>query len=161
VLAAVMLIVSALQFTTMDPNGFQVFIRRWQPESAAHCAVITSGAQWKQTFAPAAVAYGNKPFAPPPDWWKTHAALVVARSTYSAEDKVLQIQSVRNHRGALIVSYEFRRPPRASSTMNAWIGVAVDKPLPSSVVFVENGNRVCRRRRYFSDAEPWQRPRRA
>lgn len=128
---------------TIGPSDYQVFIRGWQPETKPFCARIESTAQWQRILRPAAVGFGNKPFAPPAAWWNTHAVLLIARSAYAWSDTVLRFRSFERAKHGLTVDYTFSAPPPASSTMRTWMGVVVSKPVLLPVTFVENGKPAC------------------
>ncbi|MDE2483110.1 MAG: hypothetical protein KGN02_13090 [bacterium] len=148
VIAAVTLVASLMPTpvptpTVLQPQQYQVFVRHLPHEREPFCAVLASAADWRRVLAPAAVGFGNKPFAPPTAWWRTHAVLFVARSSAMSSAPVLRINTIMRDGASLTLHYTFTPPPPASATMNTWIGLVVEKPLPKHVTFYENGHRVC------------------
>ena len=133
-----------IPFSPLDPAAFQSFLVNWQPDTRPLCALIRSDADWRRLFHPAPVMGTHRPFAPAATFWRGHAVLVIARIVPApGRAGIFQATRLATRRDALELSYAFRPPPPASSTVKAWLGLAIPRALPDSVVFVENGNRVC------------------
>jgi hypothetical protein len=131
-------------YAVLDPDSFQSFIANWTPATQPLCAVLQSQADWDKVMHPAPVMGGNKPFAPPAEFWARNAVLLIARVVGSGDmAKVFTLQGVRSTADAIEVGYAFASPPPASAQVKWWLGVRVAKPLPATARFVENGHVVC------------------
>lgn len=127
-------------YTLVQPAQYQSFVANWTPENRPLYAAIESAAQWNRIFRPAAVMGAHAPFAPPTSFWQKHALLAIARVVNAGDTShVFHVESVTIGGDAMRVRYRFTPTPTAASTMKWWIGIAVDKPLPKAVGFVENG----------------------
>ena len=135
---------AAPQTALLHPQDFQDYVEHWSPASAPLCRVFTSAASWAQTLHPAAVMGAHRPFAPREAFWRDHAVLFVARTIYAGPaDDVLKVRRITRASDGLAFDYTYSATPPSSSTMNWWVGAAVEKPLPRRVVFRENGRTVC------------------
>lgn len=128
-----------------DPHDYQVFVSRWTPEGTPLCAAIESAGDWSQILHPAPVMSGNKAFAPPADFWKGHAVLLVARTVPGGSDttQIFHFKGVSEVAGVTTVGESFTPPPPASYQINWYMAVAVPKPLAAQIQFVENGKPIC------------------
>ncbi|WP_149365262.1 hypothetical protein [Rhodanobacter sp. T12-5] len=127
------------------PGDYQVFLTHWTPDGAPLCAVMQTEAQWSRVLHPAAVMWRNKHFAPPANFWKDHAVVLLGRSVFGTNNTrhVFRLESVTRGSGTLTLAVHFE-PPHASSYKMGWfIAVAVNKPLPQQIAFVENGALLC------------------
>ena len=127
------------------PGDYQVYLGKWMPDSAPLCAAIGSAQQWSQVLHPAPVMFGKKPFAPPADFWRDHAVLLIGRVVFGAGDtsRIFQLARVSRSTQAITVSVRFAPPQPSSYQMVSFVAARVRKPLPKHVVFVESGTQVC------------------
>jgi hypothetical protein len=118
----------AFPYEVMAPGAFQVFVEPWSPPSAPHCVAIRSATEWTRAFHPAPVMRGNRPFAPPPGFWRDHIVLVIARAMPMADiDDAIRVEEVNEIAGRLQVQLNFRAAD-SSATMNAWKGIVIGRP---------------------------------
>jgi len=132
-----------VSFTVLSPDDYQSFVGNWKPDSAPLCAAIDSAARWNAVLHPAAVMGAHKPFAPAPSFWASRMVLLLARVTPAGGEGAFTAPSVAVAGRTLTVSYTFKPPPPASSTIKWYLALAVPKTAPTSVVFQENGHTVC------------------
>jgi hypothetical protein len=92
---------------------------------------------------PAPVMGNRRPTAPKPKFWSRNAVLLVARVVDATRENVFVAVSLQRSGDALDLSYTFAPPPSASSTMKSYLAVAVSKPLPKEVHFLQDGQRIC------------------
>ena len=131
-------------YKALDPGAYQSFVGNWTPDSAPLCAVIGSAANWDAVLHPAAVMGGSNRFAPPPETWRSHVVLLVAKVIPGgAKGSALESVSVNDAGGSLNVDYRFTPPPASSFTIKTYMALEIAKPIPESVVFKENGQTVC------------------
>jgi hypothetical protein len=129
--------------TALDPDAYQSFVGNWTLETKPLCAVLQSAEQWSYILHPAAVMHGNKTFAPPPSLWNGHAILLFARTVSGGETNPLAFVAVMKSRRAIELDVKLSSSAPSSYQMKRYVAVAVDKPLPEQVRFVENGVLVC------------------
>jgi hypothetical protein len=129
----------------LDPGDYQVFVTKWSPDSAPLCAAIETSQQWSQILHPAPVMWSNKAFAPPGTFWKDRAVLLVARIVNGGGDTktIFHLNGVKTTEDSLVLDEHFTPTPPASYRMNWYLAVAVNKPLPTQIHFIENGAPVC------------------
>lgn len=134
----------AFPYEVMAPGDFQVFVERWSPASAPHCVAIRSAAEWARAFHPAPVMRANRPFAPPPGFWRDHIVLVIARAMPMANvDEAIRVDAVNEIAGRLQVQLDFHIAD-SSATMNAWKGIVIGRPdWLSDVAFRVGNETVC------------------
>jgi len=118
----------AFPYQVMQPGDYQVFVMPWRPESAPHCLAIRSAAEWARAFHQAPVMRGNRPFAPPPGFWRDHIVLLIARAMPMADvDEAIRVDGVDEIAGRLQVQLAFHIAD-SSATMNAWKGIVIGRP---------------------------------
>ena len=128
----------------LDPGAFQSFVRNWELPSRPLCAALQSAKDWDAVMAPAPVMGGSKPFAPPGDLWERSAVLMLARVVDAGDTaKIFELRSLRRTGDRLDIGYAFGPPPKASSTMKWWLGIAVAKPLPPTIRFLTGDTVTC------------------
>lgn len=131
-------------FKLLDPDAYQSFVGNWTPDTAPLCAAIGSADQWDHVLHPAATMGSHKPFAPPADFWKGHVVLLFARVVNAGDlSKVFQVDDVLRRKDTTDVTLRFKPTPAASSNEKAYFAVAVDKPIPARVRFIQDGSIVC------------------
>jgi hypothetical protein len=134
----------ARQFNVLNPGDYQSFAGNWTPDTAPLCAAMGSADQWDHVLHPAATMGSHKPFAPPADFWNRHVVLLLARIVDAGDlSKVFQVDDVLRRKDTIDVTLRFKPTPPASSRMKAYIAVAVDKPIPARVRFIQDGSIVC------------------
>lgn len=131
-------------YETIGPRDYQVFVTHWTPPSYPLCRVIGSADEWSRIFQPAAVMNGNRPFAPPPKFWQNHVVLFLARSMPMGNiDDAIRVEGVNEIAGRLQVQLRFHAVD-ASATMNAWVGVVVERPdWLGTILFKDGQETVC------------------
>ena len=131
-------------FKLLDPRDYQSFVGNWTPENAPLCAAIGSADQWDRVLHPAATMGAHKPFAPPADFWNGHVVLLFARVVNAGDpSKVFQVDGVLRRMDTIDVTLRFKPTPPASSKAKSYFAVAVDRPIPARVRFIQDGNIVC------------------
>jgi len=131
-------------FKLLDPNAYQSFVGNWTPDTAPLCAAMSSDAQWNRVLHPAATMGSHKPFAPPGNFWSGRAVLLFARVVNAGDPaKVFQVDDVLRRKDTIDVTLRFKPTPPASSTMKIYFAVAVDKPIPPRIRFIQDGTIVC------------------
>jgi hypothetical protein len=131
-------------FQLLDPGDYQSFVGNWAPDTAPLCAAIGSAQQWDHVLHPAATMGAHKPFAPPADFWNGHVVLLFARVVNAGDlSKVFQVDDVLRRRDTIDVTLRFKPTPPASSTAKSYFAVALDKPIPARIRFIQDGNIVC------------------
>ena len=132
------------RYERLDPNSYQSFVGNWTPETSPLCAVIRSNAEWDRVFQPAFVMGHNRPFSPPPGFWKTKAVLVVARVISSGDlSEVFHVRHLQRTANTIELDYTFKSTPSASSSMKWYLALAITKHLPQIVRFTENNHPIC------------------
>jgi hypothetical protein len=132
-----------VRFTPLSLDAYQSFVGSWTPDNAPLCAEINSAARWNAVLHPAAVMGADKAFAPAPSFWTSHMVLLLARVVPAGGEGAFTAPSITSTGRTLRVSYDFTAPPLASSTMKGYLALAVPKSTATSVVFRQNGRRVC------------------
>lgn len=118
----------AFPYEVIGPGDFQVFVTPWNPRSEPHCLAVRSEEEWERTFHPAPVMGRNRPFAPPPAFWRDHIVLLIARPMPMGNvEDAIHIDGVSEIAGRLQVSLRFHLAT-SSATMNAWKGVVIGRP---------------------------------
>jgi hypothetical protein len=131
-------------YSLLDPNAYQSFVANWTPADKPLCAAIQSQDDWDSVFHPAPVMGADKPFAPPSDFWRDHAVLVLAKVMDAGDTtNVFPVTNVHRDEKLIEIKYSYRLTPPASSKIKYWLGVSVAKPLPPAVRFTEDGRVVC------------------
>jgi hypothetical protein len=135
---------AALPFTPIGPASYAVFVGNWAPETAPFCAVINDPDAWARVMHPAATMGQHAPFAPAAEFWRDHTVLVVARiAPGGAATKLFNAVAVTQSRGDVELDYLFRRPPEATYSIKAWLGVSLAQKVAGKVVLRENGLPAC------------------
>jgi len=132
-----------VSFTALSPDAYQSFVGNWTPETAPLCAEIDSAARWNAVMHPAAVMGPDKQFAPAASFWTSHMVLLLARVVPAGGEGAFSAPSVTRTGRTLTVTYRYTAPPPASSTIKSYLALAVPKSTATSVVFRQNGRRVC------------------
>lgn len=126
------------------PEDFQSFVGNWTPQSAPMCTALRSADDWNRVLHPAAVMGDHKPYAPPDEFWKSHAMLLFARVVNGGDTShVFALRKLQIGPDAVDWDIAFTPAPKAAWTQKAYIAVAIDKPLPPQVRFRENGKLDC------------------
>jgi hypothetical protein len=134
----------ALDVTPLNPADYQSFVGNWTPADAPLCAAIGSAEAWNRVLHPAAVMGDRRPFAPPSEFWERHAVLLFARVVPGGgQASALRLAGAERSPDAIDIVVAVTPPPPSSWTMKSWLAVAVPKPLPPHVGFLENGKRIC------------------
>lgn len=136
---------AAERVTQLAPGDYQVFLTKWTPGSTPLCAVIQNEAQWSRVLHPAPVMSDNQRFEPAAKFWKGHAVLLLGRSVFGAKNNehIFRLDGVTRSHGTMAFSVHFAAPQPSSYKIGWFIAVAVKKPLPAQITFVENGIVVC------------------
>ena len=132
-------------YTVLNPSDYHVFVAHWQPADQPFCAAFQSAADWEARMHPAA-SMGENRFAPPPEIWRDHAVLLMARETNPGDlTHLFTVTGVTKSTDAdaLDVRTTFTPAPASTSTIVAYVAIEVPKPLPHMVHFNENGRDVC------------------
>ena len=133
----------SVKYSRLKPSDFAAFVMNWTPQTEPRCAIMQSAADWSAVMHPAPVMGSRKPTAPQPGFWSGKAVLLVARVVDATRGNVFVAVSLQRSGDTLDLSYTFAPPAAASSTMKSYLAVAVRKPLPKEVHFVEGGQRIC------------------
>jgi hypothetical protein len=132
-------------YTVLRPGDYHVFVAPWAATDHPFCAAFQSAADWEARMRPAAVMGENR-FAPPPEIWRDHAVLLMARETNPGDPaRLFTVTGVAKSADAdaLDVHTSFTPPPASTYTIVAYVAVEVPKPLPHVIHFSENGRDVC------------------
>ena len=88
--------------------------------------------------------HSNRPFAPPPGFWRDHIVLLFAREMPMTDiDDAIRVEGVDEIAGRLRVQLRFHVVD-ASSTMGAWTGIAIGRPdWLSHVAFRVGNETIC------------------
>jgi len=126
-------------------GDYQSFVKNWSPEGSPLCAAMDSRADWDGVMHPAPTMGQTRPFSPPEAFWNTNSLLVLARVINSGGDDshVFQVGRAVRSKSKVMIDYNFRAPPAASSQIKAAMGLEIAKLLPSTIEFKENGRVVC------------------
>jgi hypothetical protein len=131
-------------FEQLDPNAYQSFVANWEPDVGPLCAIVRTQADWDLVLRPAPTMGRTKPFSPPPEFWKFKAILLVAHVVGAGgTSDVFHAERLVRDQGGLWLHYRFTPPPFAPSKVKLYLAVAVVKPLPRAVHFLENGRLLC------------------
>jgi hypothetical protein len=132
-----------VSFTEVSPDSYQSFVGNWTPATRPLCAMISSSADWNKVMHPAPVMGGGKPFSPDAGFWASQMLLLVARVVPADGEGAFTSPAVDLAGAALTVSYAFTPPAPASSTIKAYLALAVPRSAATLVAFRENGRVVC------------------
>ncbi len=131
-------------YERLDPAAYQSFVANWQPADGPFCAVIRTATDWDRVLKPAPTMGRTRPFAPPPEFWHFKAVLLVAHVIGAGDaSDVFQVVRLSLGTGGLELDYRFIPTPPATSTMKWYLAVALPKPLPLVVRFMENRRLIC------------------
>ena len=135
--------VAGYQVFTQD--DFQSFVGNWRG-GAPLCAAIRSQADWDRVMHPAPVmGRPSRPFAPPADFWRTHAGFLLARvaGDGGAPPASLSATDVRNSNGTLRIETRFTQTAPASYRIKTMILVVAPLPAPRNAVFHDADGTIC------------------
>ena len=130
-------------FRVLSPNDYQSFVANWTPQERPFCAAFESGSDWTAVMHPAPTQM-SRSFAPPDEFWRAHAVLLLARVVNSGDaSHVFRVNRVERGLHAIDVDYTFTPTPAATSTMKWYLAIEVAKPLPRTIRFREAGQVTC------------------
>lgn len=121
---------------------YHVFVGPRAERGRPFCTTLESAEAWRSVMQPAATD-SSQLFEPPEAMWRDHAVLLLARFIEADPTQNLRIQGIRRTDAALEVSYQLTEPAPSGGEFNWPIAVAVAKPLPPTIRFIENGQVVC------------------
>lgn len=121
---------------------YHVFVEPRAERGRPFCTTVESAEAWRSVMQPAATG-SSQLFEPPAAMWRNHAVLLLARFVEADPAQNLRLQGIRRTEATLEVSYELTEPAPSGGEFNWPIAVAVAKPLPNTIRFVENGQVVC------------------
>lgn len=121
---------------------YHVFVEPRAERGRPFCTTLESAERWRSVMQPAATD-SSQLFEPPEAMWRDHAVLLLARFVEADPTQNLRIQGIRRTDAVLEVSYQLTEPAPSGGEFNWPIAVAVAKPLPPTIRFVENGQVVC------------------
>lgn len=121
---------------------YHVFVQTRAERGRPFCTTLESAEAWQSAMQPAAID-SSRLFEPPEAMWRDHAVLLLARFVEADPTQNLRIQGIRRTDAALEVSYQLTEPAPSGGEFNWPIAVAVAKPLPPTIRFIENGQVVC------------------
>lgn len=129
-------------FRPINFSLYHVFVEPRAERGRPFCTTLESAEAWRSVMQPAATG-SSQLFEPPEGMWRDHAVLLLARFVEADPTQNLRLQGIRRTDAALEVSYEFTEPAPSGGEFNWPIAVAVAKPLPPTIRFIENGQVVC------------------
>lgn len=129
-------------FRPINFSLYHVFVEPRAERGRPFCTTLESAEAWRSVMQPAATG-SSRLFEPPEAMWGDHAVLLLARFVEADPTQNLRLQGIRRTDATLEVSYELTEPAPSGGEFNWPIAVAVAKPLPNTIRFIENGQVVC------------------
>lgn len=121
---------------------YHVFVEPRAERGRPFCTTLDSADAWRSVMQPAATG-SSQLFEPPEAMWREHAVLLLAHFVEADPTQNLRIEGIRRTDDVLEVSYQISEPAPSGGEFNWPIAVAVAKPLPPTIRFIENGQVVC------------------
>lgn len=129
-------------FRPINFSLYHVFVEPRAERGRPFCNTVESAEAWRSVMQPAATE-SSQLFEPPEAMWRDHAVLLLARFVEADPAQNLRLQGIHRTDAALEVSYQLTEPAPSGGEFNWPIAVAVAKPLPPTIRFIENGQVVC------------------
>lgn len=127
-------------------RDYNSFVGNWDDKKfPVLYALIQTPAQYDAVFHPAAVAFGNRAFAPPASLYETEQILVVARVLLAPDDmdRVFSVEEISSTGSTLTVRYRCSDPRSgAGSMVKDFLALRVPKRAYEKVELFEDGKSI-------------------